>query len=125
MKTPEERHKGQSPSLNHLHTLARQTTGKPVRWHTGGQKGAWLIPQVNLRHGMTDSQTRSTLAHELSHAAHRDPCGNDPAVEARANREASHLLIPPMAYAKTELVYGPDIHKIAEDGLPRKSWTGN
>lgn len=105
----------QTPSLNHLHHLVRQRTGRPVRWHIGGPKGAWKNGRVSIRHGMSDAQTKSTIAHELSHVAHNDLCDGDDAVEARSDREASHLLIPPMAYAKAELVYGPDIHKIAEE----------
>ncbi|MGP9622576.1 ImmA/IrrE family metallo-endopeptidase [Corynebacterium sp. AOP34-AQ2-28] len=114
-KTPDERKKVQTPSLNHLHHLVRWRTGRPVRWHIGGPKGAWKDGRVSIRHGMSDAQTKSTIAHELSHVAHDDLCDGDDAVEDRANREASHLLIPPMAYAKAELAYGPDIHKIAEE----------
>ncbi|WP_145941576.1 ImmA/IrrE family metallo-endopeptidase [Corynebacterium glyciniphilum] len=115
MKTQEERKIVQTLSLNHLHHLVRERTGRTVRWHSGGPKGAWKDGRVSIRHGTSDTQTKCTIAHELSHVAHDDPCNGDDAVEARADREASRLLIPPMAYAETELVYGPDIHKIAEE----------
>ena len=114
-KTLYERKKVPTRSLDHLHHLVRQATGQPVRWHIGGPKGAWTRGRISIRHGMSDVQTRCTIAHELSHAAHHDTCGHDQAVEGRADREAAHLLIPPMAYAEAELAYGPDIHKIAEE----------
>ena len=43
---------------------------------------------ISIRLGMTDAQTRSTLAHELAHAEAGDPCGVIPLAERAADRRA-------------------------------------
>ena len=64
---------------------------------------------------MSVAQTRCTLAHEIAHAQHDDPCGHDNRAETRADRRASHLLITPMAYAQAERTFDGDINRIAEE----------
>lgn len=55
---------------------------------------------------LTDVQRRCVLAHEISHARHRDAgCHVDKWVERRADREAAMMLIDPMEYAYAEAVY--------------------
>ncbi|RYQ36071.1 ImmA/IrrE family metallo-endopeptidase [Bifidobacterium pseudolongum] len=59
-------------------------------------------------------QRRCVLAHEISHAKHRDlGCRCDRWTERRADMEASALLIDPLEYAFAESVYGQNVHGIA------------
>lgn len=107
----------QTPTISHLCHIALQVTGRPVRWHRGGPKGAWLTTrhQISIRHGMSDNQTRSTLAHELSHAVRGDLCGYNQAVEDRADRDAADFLIRPTDYATAERQFGADTTRIADE----------
>lgn len=104
-------------STDRLIDLAQRVTGRPVRWHRGGPKGAWFPAEglIRVRLGMSDTQTRCTVAHELAHASHGDPCGCRPCVERRADRRAAALLVSPAAYAQAELTFDGDIDRIAED----------
>ena len=93
-------------------------TGNPVQWHTGGPKGAWVPErqQVSIRHGMTDAQTRSALAHEAAHAERGDPpCGPGSLKESLADRRAASILIRAPAYAEAERLYGPHPALIAAE----------
>ena len=104
-------------STEDLLALAHTVTGHPVRWHRGGPKGAWL-PQgsrISVRYGMSDAQTRSTLAHEIIHALHRDPAGHVAATERRTDREAAHLLVTRREYLRAEQIYGTDEDRVAEE----------
>lgn len=96
----------------------RLLTGQPVAWHRGGPKGAWFPDQrlVSIRLGMTDAQTRTTLAHEAAHAERGDPpCRPDSPEECRANRRATKILIRPEAYEQAERIYGPQPFLIAAE----------
>lgn len=115
MKTHSERKQVPTPSINQLAALAHQVTGHHVRWHLDGPKGEWDGTRISIRHGMSLAQTRCTLAHEIAHAQHHDPCGHDDRAEHRADRRAAHLLITPMAYAQAEKTFDGDINRIAEE----------
>ncbi|GAA2237362.1 hypothetical protein GCM10010401_06880 [Rarobacter faecitabidus] len=70
-------------------------------------------------------QVRSTMAHELSHARHRDRPLREPRAhkvrEERADAEAARMLISPEAYAMAEAEHGPHAGAIAcELGVTRK-----
>lgn len=98
-------------------TLVLAVTDRPVRWYLGGPKGEWdpVRRRVGVRHGMSDEQTRSTLAHELAHALHGDAAGHDSRAEHRADLFAARLLISPGAFAGAEALYGTDTDRIAEE----------
>lgn len=54
---------------------------------------------------LTDVQRRCVLAHEISHAQHRDAgCRCDRWTERRADMEAARLPINPMEYATLEQI---------------------
>lgn len=117
MRIGDARMREATPSTDDLLTVAQMVTGRPVRWYRGGPKGEW-DPQerrISIRYGMSDAQTRSTLAHEIVHALHDDPPGHSGSREQRAHRHAAHLLIAPEAYIRSEQVYGSDEDRIAED----------
>lgn len=114
-KIPSERKQVQTLSTRDLFDLALKITGHPVRWHLHGPKGSWTGQLISLRHGMSEAQTRSTLAHEIAHAARRDPPGHYHSHELRADRAAAHLLITPDAYAEAERMFGTDIDRIAAE----------
>lgn len=67
--------------------------------------------------GLPDYAERCVLAHELVHAAHRDPgCGPFWAkAERRARVETARLLVSPAEYALAERTYGPDPWLIANE----------
>lgn len=55
---------------------------------------------------LTEVQRRCVLAHEISHARHRDAgCRCDRWVEHRADMEASTMLISPLEFAYAEALY--------------------
>lgn len=87
------------PTCPDLHHHARELGVRLVR-HTGGAKGCYHHPTrtISTRRGMSITQYRSTLAHELGHAYYGDePTGNghyDQRQEARADEYAARLLIP-------------------------------
>lgn len=55
---------------------------------------------------LTDVQRRCVLAHEISHARHRDAgCRCDRWTERRADMEAAAMLISPLEFAYAETVY--------------------
>lgn len=86
-----------------LHLVARQL-GVTLTRHNGGVKGYYShdTHTISTRRGMSITQYRSTLAHELGHAHYRDqPTGHghyDQKQEARADRYAVRLLIDPQAF---------------------------
>lgn len=106
-----------TPSTEDLLALAELLTGSSVRWYRGGPKGEWDSDarRISVRHGMSDAQTRSTLAHELAHVVHADPADCGGAQEARADRFAAHLLIRVEDFVRAETVYGGDEDRIAEE----------
>lgn len=61
-------------------------------------------------------QRRCVLAHEISHARHRDVgCKCDTFCERRADVEASVMLIEPLEYACVEQVYEGNVWAIAAE----------
>lgn len=55
---------------------------------------------------LTDVQRRCVLAHEISHARHRDAgCRCDRWTERRADIEAAAMLISPLEFAYAETIY--------------------
>lgn len=58
---------------------------------------------IVIRLGLTPSETRSVLAHELAHAFYGDTCSSG-RNERRAERYAAQLLIDPGAYAAAEAI---------------------
>ncbi|KFI65718.1 hypothetical protein BCUN_0213 [Bifidobacterium cuniculi] len=74
-----------------------------------GKQGLW-VPRFNLiilDEHLSPVQRRCVLAHEISHAKHRDMgCRCDRWTERRADMEASALLIDPLEYAFAESVWG-------------------
>lgn len=87
-----------------------------IDWHAGGPKAAWLPPDtITIRHGMSDAQTISALAHELGHFAHGDPCGHCDRAEARADRHAASILVDPDLYRQAENIFGPHPQRIAAE----------
>lgn len=81
-----------------------------------GTQGLW-IPKFNLiilDEHLSPAQRRCVLAHEISHAKHRDmACEHDGAMEARADREAAHMLLSVVTYAAAEQVYDGNTHMMA------------
>lgn len=61
---------------------------------------------ILISSGLADVQRRCVLAHEVSHARHRDRGCVAPGspVERRADREAARLLVDPGRYAMAERV---------------------
>lgn len=89
-----------------------------VRWHLGEPKGAYqpgTPPRLSIQLGMTDAETRSTLAHELAHLDRGDACGEDAVAEERAWEIAAERLVDPEDYAVAEVMFGPAPQKIAAE----------
>ena len=54
---------------------------------------------------LSDIQRRCVLAHEISHAKHKDVrCRTNGYSERRADREAAQLLVNPLEYASAEII---------------------
>lgn len=73
-----------------------------------GLQGAWCAEYglILIDSRLTDVQRRCVLAHEISHARHRDAgCRCDRWTERRADIEAATMLISPLEYAYAEAVY--------------------
>ena len=68
---------------------------------------------------LTEYQTRSVMAHELSHAHWRDrptACALEhERRERRADAEAARTLIEPAEYAEAERAHGPHVGAIASE----------
>lgn len=82
-----------------------------------GTQGLW-IPRfggvILLDEDLSTIQRRCVLAHELSHARHRDEgCRVDRWAERRADMEAARMLIDTVQYAAAEQVWGQNVHAIA------------
>ena len=61
-------------------------------------------------------QRRCVLAHEISHARHRDSgCRHDRWVERRADMEAAMMLVDPLEYAYAETVYDGNLYGMARE----------
>jgi len=81
----------------------------------GDLLGGWYpeLGRVYLRFGLTPSEFRSVLAHELGHVYHGHHCGT-PANESQANLYAATLLIDARAYEAAEAI-SPHPHDIADE----------
>ena len=65
---------------------------------------------------LTSEQRRCVLAHEISHARHRDAgCRCDRWAERRADIEAAAMLISPLEFAYAETVYEGNIMGMARE----------
>ena len=83
-----------------------------------GMQGAYDASHnlILLSSSLCDVQRRCVLAHEISHAKHRDAgCMRDKAVERRADVEAALTLIRPEEYASAERLYGSNSLGIAQE----------
>lgn len=95
-----------------LARLAERLGVRLVR-HNGGPKGYYRhsTRTISTRRGLSIAEYRSTLAHELGHAAHGDePTGNGhygQRQERRADRYAARLLIDPDDLDTWCRFYGP------------------
>jgi Zn-dependent peptidase ImmA (M78 family) len=72
-----------------------------------GLQGAYDLQTgtIYTSNQLSDDQRRCVLAHEISHARHRDlSCSAGGYSERRADREAAVLLIDPTEYASAEVV---------------------
>lgn len=103
-----------------LHRLA-ETLGVTLHRHTGGQKG-WYDHQLRIistRRGMSITQYRSTLAHELGHAHHGDVACRDPVLhvrlERRADLYAARLLITPHEFRDACIWHHDHLGAVADD----------
>ena len=96
-----------------LARLAERLGVRLVR-HNGGPKGYYRhsTQTISTRRGLSIAEYRSTLAHELGHAAYGDePTGNghyDQRQECRADRYAARLLIHHDDLDSWCRFYGPD-----------------
>lgn len=106
----------QTPSIDKLCDMSIMH-GISVHWHRGGPKGAWFPNHrvISIRDGMSSTQTRTTIAHELGHARRDHRCGLCQRSEDEADAFAASLLITPDAYRQAETVYGPHPAVIAEE----------
>lgn len=83
-----------NPDLQHL----AERMGVRLQRHTGGVKGWYSdsLRVISTRRGLTIAEYRTTLAHELGHAHHRDTPRDghySARQEARAWRYAADLLL--------------------------------
>ncbi len=83
-----------------------------------GLQGVYIMEgdMILLDRRLSDVERRCVLAHEISHARHRDGgCQCDRWTERRANIEASAMLIRPMEYAMAESIYEGNVMGIARE----------
>lgn len=74
------------------------------------------VDLIVLDSRLTPVQRRCVLAHEISHARHRDAgCHVDKWVERRADQEAALMLIDPMEYAYAETIYEGNVMGMARE----------
>ena len=103
-----------------LHKFA-ESIGVTLTRHTGGRKGWYDHPTctISTRRGMSIAQYRTTLAHELGHAAHGDlPTGNgyfDQRQEQRADAYAARLLISPVEFEAAAIWHQDHLPAIADE----------
>jgi hypothetical protein len=65
---------------------------------------------------LTPIQRRCVLAHEISHARHRDVgCKCDSATERRADMEAARMLVNQLEYQSAEIIFDGDEYAIARE----------
>lgn len=78
-----------------------------IAWHRGGPKGAWLpqYQRISLRHGMDDTTTLCTLAHEVAHAVYDHPADTTTRQEVRADMWAARRLIDPTKVIQAAHMY--------------------
>ncbi|MCL2464646.1 MAG: ImmA/IrrE family metallo-endopeptidase [Micrococcales bacterium] len=96
--------------------------GVGVRWaDLGGRSGCYDDGErtITLNLCLTEEQTCSTMAHELSHARWHDQTPADRRArnrqEWRADDEAAHMLISTAEYAVAEMIVGPDPGALADE----------
>lgn len=71
---------------------------------------------IYIADNLTPTQYRCVLAHEVSHAKHRDRGGHvDRYTEQRADMEAARMLISQADYVTAEILYGNDECAIARE----------
>ena len=71
---------------------------------------------IYIADDLTPTQYRCVLAHEISHAKHRDRGGHaDRYTEQRADIEAARMLISQADYVTAEILYGNDECAIARE----------
>lgn len=71
---------------------------------------------IYIADNLTTTQYRCVLAHEVSHAKHRDRGGHvDRYTEQRADMEAARMLISQADYVTAEILYGNDECAIARE----------
>ena len=71
---------------------------------------------IYMADDLTPTQYRCVLAHEVSHAKHRDRGGHaDRYTEQRADMEAARMLISQADYVTAEILYGNDEYAIARE----------
>jgi hypothetical protein len=71
---------------------------------------------IYIADNLTPTQYRCVLAHEASHAKHRDRGGHvDRYTEQRADMEAARMLISQADYVTAEILYGSDECAIARE----------
>ena len=103
--------------------LEELATARGIRLttHLHGARGYYDHTRrvISLRHGLTDREARSTLAHELAHALHGDTDTCNPVLNARqerrADRTAAMMLIDPAELAIAEVAYGTDPITLARE----------
>jgi len=102
-----------------LHAVAEQMGVRLVR-HTTGPKGYYIhrLRTISTRRGMSMTQYRSTLAHELAHAHY----GDEPTIgifdakqERRADLWAANLLIDPDHFRAEYIWHRGNIGGIADE----------
>lgn len=72
--------------------------------------------EIILSDRLSTVQRRCVLAHEISHAKHRDRGGHaDRYTEQRADMEAARMLISQADYVTAEILYGNDECAIARE----------
>lgn len=103
-----------------LHRLA-ESMGVTLCRHMHGPKGWYdhATQTISTRRGLSIQQYRSTLAHELGHAAHRDtPTGNghfDQRQERRADEYAALTLINPTDFEAAAIWHHGHLPAIADE----------
>jgi hypothetical protein len=108
------------PGFTTLAVIA-ELLGVHTTHHDGGPPGYYRhhTRTISTRRGMSVGQYRSTLAHELGHAAYGDhPTGNghyDRRQEQRADRFALRILITDQEFTDAYRWCGPCVPALADE----------